>query len=153
MEILFFRIFKYTAGVRTNYLTEIVHSPVVQPFLPITPCIKQLLVYRGRFIGLVDLYHLFHIQSESTSGDIVVLRFENMEFGIQVRKIFNVKAVSPSKISPPDSKTFIPDYLLEGIYRNKNIAIPIISPGKIIHYPELESFWMTASDNSVIKTI
>ena len=144
MEILFFRIFKHLAGVKTAYLIEVVHTPVVQPFLPITPFIKELLIHHGRTIGVVDLSHLLHIKVDSGQGDIVVLRCENVEFGIRVKKIFSVRAIPSSRMTPPHSKTFIPSSFIESVYRIKSVDIPIISPAALLHHSAIESFWMDA---------
>lgn len=141
IEILFFRIGDRVAGVETQYLEEVVHSPGLFPYLPISPYIKEMFVNRGKPIGIIDLSSFVSLNGKAINNDLILLYASDISFGIKINKIVQVRPVSESKIVPPDDNTFLPEELLDSACKVKRMMIPIISPEKILHHPEIEPLW------------
>jgi chemotaxis signal transduction protein len=149
IEILFFRIGNRVAGVETQILEEVVHSPGILPYLPISSYIKEMYVSKGRPIGIIDLGEFVSVNGNAINKDLLLLRENDISFGIKVNKIVQVRPVSESKFVPPDKSTFIPEELLGSFCKVKNMMIPIISPGKILRHPDIEPLWNNAGVETV----
>ena len=141
IEILFFRICDRVAGVETQYLEEVVHSPGLFPYLLISTYIKEMFVNRGKPIGIIDLSSFVSLNGKAINNDLILLYASDISFGIKINKIVQVRPVSESKIVSPDDNTFLPEELLDSSCKVKRMMIPIISLEKILHHPEIEPLW------------
>ena len=156
MEILFFRIGKRIAGVATRYLEEVIHAPKMFPFLPVSRHIPNMVVRRGNAVGVITLQHLFSLNHDMKKSSVILLKSEGITFGLKVIKILQVRTISRSKLVHPHGKTFIPDEFLECACKVRTVFLPIISPDKILHHPDIRPLWyFEASDKPVIdnKTV
>jgi len=141
IEFLFFSIDRRVAGVEMQYVDEVIHSPGLIPYLPISPHIKEMFVNRGRPIGIIDLSSFVSPNGKAKHNEVILLSSRDISFGIKINKIIQVRSVSKSKIVSPGDNTFLPEILLDSSCKAKQVMIPIISPAKILNHPEIEPLW------------
>ncbi|MFC1554043.1 chemotaxis protein CheW [candidate division KSB1 bacterium] len=141
MEILFFRIGNLIAGIQTKFIQKVVFAPELRPFLPVSPVIKNMLIDQGRPVGLIELDKLISNQENDTNNIVIILEFNDIKFGILVKKILQTRAVSSKKLVPPDRiRQGIKNYT-ESLCQVRKTYIPVLSPEKILLYEDIRKLW------------
>ncbi|MCP4724526.1 MAG: chemotaxis protein CheW [bacterium] len=142
MEILFFKLNNKITGIFAKYLQEVVINADPVPFLPVSDIIDRLLVHKGRIFGLVDLLKFFSLPDKNGSaGEIILLKYKEIEFGVVVEKVIQRLNVAQKRITPPASKTFIPAEFVGYECKVGKRSVPIISPPKILLQKNLKDLW------------
>ena len=142
MEILFFRYANRLAGLFTKYVDEVIHAPETFPSLPVSPHITDMIVHREVSYGIIDLKGFISAHDGSNNPIIILVGFEGISFGIKINKIVQVRSVSKTKlVSIPDKASSVSPEIVDCACRVKNNYIPILSPEKLLHHPDIEPLW------------
>jgi purine-binding chemotaxis protein CheW len=138
------RIIEFILGeeryaVETHYLQEVYHLKEITP-LPCTPAfVSGIINLRGRILSIIDLKIFLGLQQKSLNkiNKVIIIKKDDMEFGIQVDSIIGVSnfLVKNFQLPPPALSGIGASYLLgisldgliilnaEGILDDKKIVI------------------------------
>lgn len=100
LEVIYFTIAKESYAIEVKVVNEIhiFSEPTHVPHMP--SYIMGIIHIHGRFISLVNLKRFLEntIQIENSTGSILLLGYEQMEFGIVVDEVISQKRLSKSTI-------------------------------------------------------
>lgn len=126
MEILTFRLASEIYGVSCDYVAESFHLKSLTP-LPGTPVFLLGIVnFRGQIRSVLDIKKFFDLPDSGLSelNKVIILRNENMEFGILADEITGVCRIGKEELQEelPTLKEIRREYLL-GITKDRLIIL------------------------------
>ena len=102
MELLEFVLANERYGIEAEYVSEVYPLKDYTP-LPCTPAfVVGLLNVRGRIVSMVDIKKFFEMPEKGISdlNKVIVIRNDNLEFGILADSIIGVRRIAVSEIQP-----------------------------------------------------
>lgn len=115
LGIIVFRLAAETYGIESAFVQEIYPLNNITPLPGVPPFVLGIAKVRGQILSVVDLKKFFEIP-ESGLGQLntlVILRSEQMSFGILADEILGVHSIEASKIqtAPPTVSGIGSEYL------------------------------------------
>lgn len=115
LGIIVFRLAAETYGIESAFVQEIYPLNDITPLPGVPPFVLGIAKVRGQILSVVDLKKFFEIP-ESGLGQLntlVILRSEQMSFGILADEILGVHSIEASKIqtAPPTVSGIGSEYL------------------------------------------
>lgn len=100
-EVLRFRVSDEIYAIETKYIEEVIWIKNITE-IPFTPSfIKGVVNVRGHIYSVVDLADLFDLEkTESEHYKIIIIKNENMEFGILTAILEGVEKIEKKDINP-----------------------------------------------------
>ncbi len=131
IEIIEFQLANEIYGIETQFLKEVLLMKDLT-MLPQTPAfVKGIINLRGEIISVIDLKNFFELPQKSIPGleKILILKDEEMTFGISADNVYGVK-----KVSMENSQTRLPNLndIREKYLRAVTKDLTIILDGKKI---------------------
>lgn len=90
-----------------KYCIELIHIREVYPLKDITPlpCTPEFVIgiinFRGQILSIIDLKYLFNLPTQEDSEHrVIILRSDEMEFGVLADEILGVRRICISEIQP-----------------------------------------------------
>ncbi|MDA8388699.1 MAG: chemotaxis protein CheW [Nitrospiraceae bacterium] len=126
MEIIEFLLARERYGIEISYVREAYHLSDLVP-VPCTPVfVSGIINVRGRIVSVIDLKKFFELP-EKGLGDlnrVIILRSEEMEFGILADAILDVRKI-PVKGLQPSLPTLggVREEYLRGIARDGTVIL------------------------------
>lgn len=144
LEVVEFRLADETYAVECFHISEVYRLKSLTP-VPGTPdFVLGIINIRGRIVSVIDLKTFFELPQKGLSDltRVIVLKKEDMEFGILAEEVMGTTSVFPGDIQPPlPTLTGIRGEYLKGIARNRLIVLDaekLLSDEKMIINQELE---------------
>lgn len=116
LEILKFTLANEIYAFETKYIKEVLELKELVP-LPLTPnFVKGIICLRGEIISVLDIKTFFNLQFQGITdlNRVIILRLNEMAFGILADKILNVENIFSSHLhkSLLSSNSILGDYIL-----------------------------------------
>lgn len=132
-EVIRFQLHPEVYAIATDLVQEVITMDSLTP-IPGTPgFIMGIVNYRGTILSVVNLKRFLGITETGLTqmNKIIVLRDEQMEFGLVVDKILNTESVHSSSISaPPIAMSENGSEIIKGMIGNDTI---LINDVKLLH--------------------
>ena len=145
LELVEFRLADETYALEYTYVSEVCPLRSLTP-IPGTPdFVLGIINIRGQILSVIDLKKFFELPPKGLSDltRVIVLKNNEMEFGILAEEVMGTISISPGEIQPPlPTLTGIRGDYLKGIAKNRLIvldALKLLSDEKIIVNQEIEA--------------
>lgn len=131
-------------GIEINKVIEVIPFPHYTKIPNLNSAILGVFNLRGQIYSIIDIRVLFNLGLKEISDKnyIVILRAENISFGIYVEKVIDVLNIDESKIQVPNrssSESFI--HFVNGLYEDKKIGvIHLLEIREIINSKEISKY-------------
>ncbi|MBN1409097.1 MAG: purine-binding chemotaxis protein CheW [Calditrichaceae bacterium] len=131
-------------GIEINKVVEIIPLPRYTKIPNLDACILGVFNLRGQIYSILDMRVLFDLESNDISDKnyVVLLKDDNISFGIYVDKVMDVLDIDETKIQVPNRKSsanFI--HFLNGLYDDKKLgAIHLLEVREIIGSKEISQY-------------
>lgn len=123
-----FRLFNETYAIDTSFIIEVIITEEITP-LPCTPkFVLGIINFRGKILSIIDIGTFFSlpIHSVSTHNTIIVLKHQNMEFGLICEQVLDPMEIELHSLQKEVSTiTQIPNNYLLGITNKQTIVLNI----------------------------
>lgn len=145
IEVVEFKLAHEHYAVDCNYISEVYPLKTLTP-IPGTPeFVLGIINVRGQIISVIDLKTFFELPDKGLSDltRVIILRDDNMEFGILAEEVMGTVIISPDQLQPPlPTLTGSRSDYLKGIARDRLIVLDaarLLEDEKIIVQQEMES--------------
>ena len=131
-------------GIEINKVVEVIPFPRYTKIPNLNPGILGVFNLRGQIYSIIDMRVLFDLEINdiSVKNYVVLLKDENISFGIYVDKVMDVLNIDETKIQVPDRKSsanFI--HFLNGLYEDKKLGlIHLLEVREIIDSEEISQY-------------
>lgn len=131
-------------GIEVNKVIEVIPFPNYTKIPNLNSCIFGVFNLRGQIYSIIDIRMLLNLEINEVSDKnyAVLLKDENITFGIYVDKVMDVLNIDETKIQVPDrnsSKNFI--HFLNGVYEDKKLGmIHLLEIREIINSKEISQY-------------
>jgi purine-binding chemotaxis protein CheW len=144
LEVVEFRLADETYALECIYISEVYPLRFLTP-IPGTPAfVLGIINIRGQIVSVIDLEKFFELPPKGLSDltRVIVLKNDEMEFGILAQEVMGTISIPPGELQPPlPALTGIRSDYLKGIAKNRLIvldALKLLSDEKIIVNQEME---------------
>ena len=144
LEVVEFRLADETYALECIYISEVYPLRTLTP-IPGTPAfVLGIINIRGKIVSVIDLKSFFDLPPKGLSDltRVIVLKYQQMEFGILAEEVTGTTSINPSDMQPPLlTLTGIYSKYLKGIGKNRVIildAVKLLTDEKIVINQEME---------------
>jgi len=131
-------------GIEINKVVEVIPFPRYTKIPNLNSSILGVFNLRGQIYSIIDIRVLFDLTMNDISDKnyVVLLKDENISFGIYVDKVMDVLDIDETKIQVPNRKSssnFI--HFLNGLYEDKKLGlIHLLEVREIIDSKEISQY-------------
>ena len=144
IEVIEFLLACETYAIETAYVREVYPLKELTPLPCTPPFVLGIINVRGQIISVIDIKKFFNLPEKGLAdfNKVIILRAENMEFGILADKILNVRTIPFKEIQPslPTLTDIWAEYLM-GVTEERIIILDakkILNDKRIIIHEEVE---------------
>lgn len=136
---LTFRLSHEDYGIEVRYVTEIVGMQKVTEVPDMPAFVKGVVNLRGQVIPVIDMRIRFHMESRPYDERtcIVVVNINNMQVGLVVDTISEVRNIEAKLISPAPSNS--PAYI-QGMAKIGDRVVILLDGQQVLHEHEMAAF-------------
>lgn len=145
LELVEFRLAEETYALECTYISEVCPLRSLTPIPGAPAFVLGIVNIRGQIVSVIDLKKFFDLPPKGLSDltRVIVLKDDEMEFGILAEEVMGTTSIPPGEIQPPlPTLTGIRSDYLKGIAKNRLIvldALKLLSDEKIIVNQEMEA--------------
>jgi purine-binding chemotaxis protein CheW len=126
LEILEFLLAYETYGIELSYVCETVPLKDITPVPCTPPFVLGLINVRGRIVSVLDIKKFFDLPEKGLTdlNKVIIVRNNEMEFGILVDVICGVRTIPPAELQPSlATLTGIREEYLKGVTSDSLVVL------------------------------
>lgn len=145
IEVLEFLLAYEKYGIESSYVREVYPLKELTPLPGTPPFVVGIINVRGQIVSVIDIKKFFDLPEKGLTdlNKVIILRNEEMEFGILADLILGVSSVSLSDMQPTlPTLTGIREEYLKGITGERLVILDagkLLSDNKMIVHEEVET--------------